>query len=152
MFNKKMNPDQHSDTPGNQTPPGAPPLPAQPQERSTPRASGAPAPTESTSASTVLAEGAKFVGKANVVGTFRVEGLAEGEIQASENLVVAKNGQVEATVSTRRAVLNGQFYGKIEASDRVEMQSGSQVKADIKARNMVMEDGVQFRGGCEIGK
>ena len=90
MFNKKMNPDQHSDTPGNQTPPGAPPLPAQPQERSTPRASGAPAPTESTSsASTVLAEGAKFVGKANVAGTFRVEGLAEGEIQASENLIVA---------------------------------------------------------------
>ena len=103
-------------------------------------------------AATILAEGAKFVGNANVAGTYRVEGVAEGEIQASESLVVGKSGQVEAKVKTPRAVLNGRFDGKIEASDRVELQAGSRVQGDIKAKNMVMEDGVRFQGNCVIGK
>ncbi|MGH2570470.1 MAG: bactofilin family protein [bacterium] len=103
-------------------------------------------------AATILAEGAKFVGNCNISGTYRVEGTAEGEIEASESLVVGRTGQVHAKVKTPRAVLNGQFEGKIEASDRVELQAGSRVRADIKARNMVMEDGVQFQGNCQIGK
>jgi cytoskeletal protein CcmA (bactofilin family) len=102
-------------------------------------------------ASTVLAEGCRFVGKAQVSGTFRVEGEAEGDLQAVESFVVGKSGSVQANVSTRRAILNGTFRGKIEATDRVEMQAGSNVQADVKARNMVMEDGVHFRGNCQIG-
>jgi len=103
-------------------------------------------------AATILAEGAKFVGTVNVSGTYRVEGTAEGEIHATESLVIGRTGIVQAKVKTPRAVLNGQFQGKIEASDRVELQAGSRVQADIKAKNMVMEDGVSFQGNCQIGK
>ena len=103
-------------------------------------------------AATVLAEGAKFVGTSNVSGTYRIEGVAEGEIHASESLVVGKTGNVQAKVKTPRAVLNGRFQGKVEASDRVELQAGSRVQGDIKAKNMVMEDGVSFEGNCQIGK
>ena len=103
-------------------------------------------------AATIPAEGAKFVGTSNVSGTYRIEGVAEGEIQASESLVVGKTGNVQAKVKTPRAVLNGRFQGKVEASDRVELQAGSRVQGDIKAKNMVMEDGVSFEGNCQIGK
>jgi cytoskeletal protein CcmA (bactofilin family) len=102
-------------------------------------------------AATVLAEGSKFVGKANVAGTFRVEGNAEGSIETADSLVVGNTGAVQAEVQVRRAVVNGRFQGKITAREGVEFQSGSQVEADVKAKNMVMEDGVRFRGNCEIG-
>lgn len=102
-------------------------------------------------AATVLAEGSKFVGKANVAGTFRVEGNAEGTIETADTLVVGSTGGVQADVQVRRAVVNGRFQGKITAREGVEFQSGSQVDADVKAKNMVMEDGVRFRGNCEIG-
>jgi cytoskeletal protein CcmA (bactofilin family) len=102
-------------------------------------------------AATVLAEGSKFVGKANVAGTFRVEGNAEGTIETADTLVVGSTGGVQADVQVRRAVVNGRFQGKITAREGVEFQSGSQVEADVKAKNMVMEDGVRFRGNCEIG-
>jgi len=102
-------------------------------------------------AATVLAEGSKFVGKANVAGTFRVEGAAEGTIETADTLVVGSTGGVQAEVQVRRAVVNGRFNGKITAREGVEFQSGSQVEADVKAKNMVMEDGVRFRGNCEIG-
>jgi cytoskeletal protein CcmA (bactofilin family) len=112
-----------------------------------------PAPKEPAGggASTVLADGSRFVGKANVSGTFRVEGHAEGEIEAADTVVVGSTGRVQAEVQARRTVVNGQFKGKIAAREGVEFQAGSQVEADVKAKNMVMEDGVSFRGNCEIG-
>ena len=141
MFNKKT--EQGGTTGSTQPETGPDPTP-----QPTPSHSGG---SSSGGASTVLAEGSTFQGKANVSGTFRVEGRAEGDILASDCLVVGKTGDVEAKVATRRAVLNGTFNGKIEAKDRVELQSGGHVQADIKAKNMVMEDGVQFRGNCQVG-
>lgn len=147
MFQKKTQSDR-PDTPGSTA--GAP---SQHPEETRPAASP-PAPVESaaaTGAATVLAEGSRFHGKANVAGTIRVEGEAEGEIQAADSLVVGSTGNVQAQVNARRAVINGRFQGKIAAREGVEFQSGSHVDADVKAKNMVMEDGVRFRGNCEIG-
>ena len=148
MFNKKMD-SEHTDSPGN-TADMSPP-PNLPKASSGPSASS-PGRSAHGGASTILAEGSKFVGNTNVAGTFRIEGNAEGDIAASDSLVVGKTGNVQAKVTTKRAVLNGRFQGKIEASDRVELQAGSRVEADIKAQNMVMEDGVQFQGNCKVGK
>jgi cytoskeletal protein CcmA (bactofilin family) len=100
---------------------------------------------------TVLAEGATFNGKATITGTLRVEGKAQGEVRATDTVVVGRSGHLEANVTTSRAVFNGKYTGRVEAKDRVELQSGSHVEGDIVASNMVMEDGVYFRGNCQIG-
>lgn len=140
MFNKKPEEqDGNAMTSASNTPSSAP-------------SNTASSASASGSAATVLAEGCSFEGKAEVSGTLRVEGYVEGEITASDNIVVGKSGKMEATVKTRRAVLSGRFNGSIHAEDCVEMQSGSVVEAEIHARNMVMEDGVQFEGKCKIGK
>lgn len=149
MFQKSKQPDHG--TPGGHG--------SSSPEPSNPTASGdsAPNPNRTTAtetmagAATVLSEGSKFTGKANVAGTFRVEGEAEGTIETADSLVVGNTGNVQADVNVRRAVVNGHFQGKIHAREGVEFQSGSQVEADVKAKNMVMEDGVRFTGNCEIG-
>ena len=139
MFQKKAQPNR---------PPTEVPM-SNPEPRA-PSASSSPNETAG-GAATVLAEGARFVGKAKVSGTFRVEGNAEGEIEAAEALVVGSTGHVQAQAQARRAVVNGHFKGKIAVREGVEFQAGSKVEADVKAKNMVMEDGVRFRGNCEIG-
>ena len=147
MFNKRnperkdtMNPgDKPDSTPATKNPTSHKPT--------TPSASGgAPA-----GASTVLAEGCKFEGQANVEGTFRIEGNVKGKIETTDSLVVAKTGEVEAQIKARRAIVNGRLTGQIHATDRVELQSGGRVDAEIRAKNMVMEDGVRFEGPCQIG-
>ncbi len=160
MFNKKANsergegPDEmaapsssgassHSAAPSASTPAGN----TEPKATKTPSSS----PASSGGSGTVLAEGCRFEGKADVSGTLRVEGRAKGDLKASDRLVVGKTGDVQAEVTTRHAVVNGRFRGKIAASDRAELQAGSDIEADIKAKNMVMEDGVQYRGNLEIG-
>lgn len=146
MFNKK--PNEYTPTPP-MTPAPYAPEPAPPH---TPAAtSTATEPNTAPSAGTFLAEGTTFTGKAQINGTMRIEGNADGNLDATDSIVIGKSGQVKATLKTRRAVLNGRFNGKIEATDRVEMQTGSRVEADIHAKNMVMEDGVQFSGNCKVG-
>ncbi len=100
---------------------------------------------------TVLAEGCSFTGKANVSGTLRVEGRAQGEVKATDTVVVGRTGRLEANVVTNRAVFSGSYHGRVEARDRVELQNGSRVEGDIVATNMVMEDGVLFKGNCQVG-
>ena len=153
MFNKK---------PENELGDSASSTPATASSSSTTGASSTPSASSSSSSSasaagssgtsTVLAEGCSFDGTAQVNGTLRIEGEADGNIEATDSVVVGKSGNVHATVKTQRAVINGRFDGKIEAEDCVEMQSGSRVEAEVHARNMVMEDGVQFEGNCKIGK
>lgn len=145
MFNKRQDMNEQGN-PSAQSVPTAPP-----QSHGNPPPA-APAASQAGGAATLLADGCSFEGTAKVSGTLRIEGKAQGEINATESVVIGKSGQVDADVSTRRAVLNGRFRGKIEAEDCVEMQSGSNVEAQIHARNMVMEDGVQFEGNCKIGK
>jgi cytoskeletal protein CcmA (bactofilin family) len=150
MFQKKLQPDRPAGSPGYpEMSSSSPPTPGEPAPaQMTPSSSSAP---NTPGAATVLAEGARFVGKANVSGTIRVEGEAQGEIEAADAVIVGSTGNVQAQVQARRAVVNGRFQGKISAREGVEFQSGSHVDADIKAKNMVMEDGVRFRGNCEIG-
>jgi len=151
MFNKKQGNERDTTsppptyTPEPTRPTYTPPTPTSATDATAPAATG-------TAAGTFLAEGTTFKGKADITGTMRIEGKADGNIDATESIVVGKTGVVQATLNTRRAVLNGRFQGKIEATDRVEMQTGSRIEADIHAKNMVMEDGVQFSGNCRVGQ
>ncbi|MAF27341.1 MAG: polymer-forming cytoskeletal protein [Gemmatimonadota bacterium] len=112
----------------------------------------APSTKSAPVAETVLGEGARFKGTAEIAGSVRIEGRVEGEMRAGDSVVVGRTGSVEASITTRRAVLGGRFQGKIDAEERVEMKAGSRVECDIVAPNMVMENGVYFRGNCRVGK
>lgn len=155
MFNKRTNYDRtdpndalsslerevSSDAPTPYAPTTTTPSSSTEAESSTPRNPG----------ETVLAEGCNFTGKATIAGTLRVEGRAQGEVKATDTVVVGRTGRLEANVVTNKAVFSGTYNGRVEAKDRVELQNGSRVEGDIVATNMVMEDGVLFRGNCQVG-
>ena len=149
MFNKKQGSDP-LETPSAPVAPG--PEAAREEVPTAKREGVMNNPTQRSSADTVLSEGSRFEGNADVRGTLRIEGNVDGELNATDTVVVGKTGEAQATVRAGRAILNGSFKGKIEAADRVEMQAGSHVEADVTAANMVMEDGVHFRGNCKVGK
>lgn len=156
MFNKKQTTDRDYTgvplTPPIYTPEPTHITPTTHTTETTTMSTTTPTTTTATNASTYLADGSSFTGKAQIAGTMRIEGKADGDLEATESIIVGKTGLVQANLKTRRAVLNGRFSGKIDASDRVELQNGSRVEAEIHAKNMVMEDGVQFSGNCRVGQ
>src|SRR5688572_17350227 len=53
---------------------------------------------------TVLSEGCNFNGKATVAGTLRVEGRVQGEVRATDTVVIGRSGKVEANIAMNRAI------------------------------------------------
>ena len=99
----------------------------------------------------ILAQGCKFDGKVQAMGTFRIEGEFKGDIATPENLIIGKTGTVNATVKVKNAIIGGKLFGNIVAENKIELQSGSHVEGDIKTKRLVIDEGVFFEGNCSMG-
>ncbi len=99
----------------------------------------------------ILAQGCRFEGKADVKGTFRVEGEFKGTMETPENLIIGKTGVVYANVKVKNAIIGGQLFGNISAESKIELQSGSHIEGDIRTKRLVVDEGVFFEGNCSMG-
>ena len=72
---------------------------------------------------TIIAEGVKIEGKLYSPGATRVDGAVSGEIISEKELIIGKEGKVEADAKTMNAVIAGKFEGKMIASGEVEITS-----------------------------
>ena len=70
---------------------------------------------------TVIAEGVTVDGKINSPGSTRIDGTVTGELVADKEIVIGKEGKVDATVRTKDAIIAGSFKGEMIASGEVEI-------------------------------
>jgi len=103
-------------------------------------------------ATSVIGEGSVFEGTFEVTGNLRVDGKFKGDLDVTETLVVGKNGQVDATVKTKNAVVAGTIQGDLNASDKITLQSGSRLEGEMVTSKLVIEEGVSFQGSCNTAK
>jgi len=100
---------------------------------------------------TIIGKGSVFEGTFRVESSVRVDGVLHGKLTASDTLVVGKEGEVEADVTAKNAIVGGKFVGTLEASNKVVLESSSSLFGDLKAKLLVVEEGAAFRGKCESG-
>jgi cytoskeletal protein CcmA (bactofilin family) len=103
-------------------------------------------------ATSVIGESSVFEGTFEVAGNLRVDGRFKGEVNVTETLVVGKNGQVDATVRTKNAVVAGTIKGDLNASEKITLQSGSRLEGEMVTSKLVIEEGVSFQGSCNTSK
>jgi cytoskeletal protein CcmA (bactofilin family) len=107
---------------------------------------------ENEEATSVIGEGSVFEGTFEVTGNLRVDGKFKGELDVTETLVVGKNGQVDAKVKTKCAIVAGTIQGDLNASDKITLQSGSRLEGEMVTSKLVIEEGVSFQGSCNTAK
>ncbi|MGH2571589.1 MAG: bactofilin family protein, partial [bacterium] len=88
-------------------------------------------------ATSVIGESSVFEGTFVVTGNLRVDGRFKGEVNVTETLVVGKNGQVDATVRTKNAVVAGTIKGDLNASEKITLQSGSRLEGEMVTSKLV---------------
>lgn len=72
---------------------------------------------------TVIAEGVTVEGKINSPGTTRIDGTVKGEIISDKEVVIGKEGKVNAAVQTKNAIIAGTYNGEMNATGEVEISS-----------------------------
>ncbi len=102
---------------------------------------------------TVIAEGVTVDGKVNSPGSTRIDGTVTGEIVADKEIVIGKEGNVDATVRTKDAIIAGSFKGEMIASGEVEISSTGKFIGNLTQKDalLTISKGGLFKGQSIIG-
>jgi cytoskeletal protein CcmA (bactofilin family) len=115
--------------------------------------SSADRPLESTNgqASAFLGRGTRVSGKITFEGPARIEGQVEGEVVASDSLLVGETAVLNAQLSGSTVVIHGKVTGDINATKRLEIRAPGRVYGNVTTPSLIIEEGVVFEGHCSMG-
>ena len=97
---------------------------------------------------TIIAEGVTIDGKVNSPGSTRIDGTIKGELISDKEVIIGKEGKVNANVQTRNAVIAGSFKGEMNASGEVEISSTGKFVGNLiqKEALLTIAKGGLFKG------
>ncbi len=78
-------------------------------------------------------------------GGLRVDGVIEGNIELTGNLVVTESAKVRAEIKANNISVAGAIQGNITAT-RVEIMDTGRVWGDITVKSLLVNEGAYFRG------
>lgn len=97
---------------------------------------------------TIIAEGVTIEGKVNSPGSTRIDGTVKGEVISDKEVIIGKEGKVNANVQTRNAVIAGSFNGEMNASGEVEISATGKFVGNLiqKEALLTIAKGGLFKG------
>ena len=101
-------------------------------------------------ATTIIGPGTKVEGNISAKGMIRVDGVIEGKIITSSDVVIGQEGKVTADIEAATIIIAGQVTGNVFAQKRIEIKQGGSLKGDLSADKVAMEEGACFDGKCTM--
>lgn len=78
-------------------------------------------------------------------GGLRVDGVIEGNIELTGNLVITESAKVRAEIKANNISVAGALQGNVTAN-RVEVMDTGRVWGDLTVKSLVVNEGAYFRG------
>ena len=112
--------------------------------------SSAPA-AKHVSTKTIIGEHITINGDIQGKEDLLIEGSLIGKIELENNQVtIGSKGRVEAKISAKNVIINGQLAGDIQASGTVKITKDAKFGGEIKARSISVEDGAYLKAAIEL--
>ena len=99
---------------------------------------------EGSSSPSLLGKEIKVIGKVTSKGALRLDGVLEGEIEASK-LVIEKSAKVVGSVTSEDLVIRGRIIGPVFGK-KVRFGSSARVEGDTFHETIAIEDGAYYEG------
>ncbi len=99
----------------------------------------------------VVAHDAVWKGDLQTNGTIHVHGRLGGTITAHDDVYVAEEADVDATVTATNVVVAGTVRGTIRCSSRFEVLAQGRVTGDVQAPTLVVHEGAIVSGQFRMG-
>ena len=94
---------------------------------------------------TIIGPNAHFKGDVQSDGGVRVDGIFEGNIDITGNLVIGEGAKVVAEVKANNVSISGAVKGNVTAN-RVEILETGRVWGDLTISSLLLNEGAYFRG------
>ena len=159
---QELAPVRVSDGPAAPAPTDARPAPTQGYEAFTPYSAparrfdlGEEPPPYSTpiadAQTSVIAHDTTWKGDLQSDGTIHVHGRVEGSIRAKQDVFVAEEADVDATITATNVVVAGSIKGMIRCGVRFEALPQARIAGEIQAPTLVIHDGAAVNGQFRMG-
>jgi cytoskeletal protein CcmA (bactofilin family) len=99
-----------------------------------------------TAQTSVVAHDTTWKGDLVSDGSVHVHGRVEGSIRAKQDIFIAEEADVDATITATNVVIAGLIQGTIRCSDRFEVLPQGRVSGDINAPTLVIHEGAHVTG------
>jgi cytoskeletal protein CcmA (bactofilin family) len=94
---------------------------------------------------TVIGPNAYFRGDIQSDGGARIDGIFEGTLDITGNLVVGEGAKVVADIQANNISISGAIKGNIDAN-KVEILESGRVWGDLKVNSLLLNEGAYLRG------
>lgn len=94
---------------------------------------------------TVIGPNTHFKGDVRSDGGIRIEGIVEGTVETTGNLVITESAKVLAEIKANNISIAGAVKGNITAS-RVEILDTGRVWGDLTIKSLLINEGAYLRG------
>jgi len=98
----------------------------------------------------LVGEGTVFEGTVRAESDVRASGRIIGTLEVQGKTMIAEEGSVEGEIITTNAEIAGQVQGEIHVEERLVLKSSARVDGTIETDRLVVEEGAQFTGECEM--
>lgn len=98
----------------------------------------------------LIGEGTVFEGTVHAESDIRASGRIVGTLDVEGKVMIAEGGSVEGEILATDADIAGQVQGEIRIDERLVLKSTAQVDGTIETDRLIVEEGAQFTGECEM--
>jgi cytoskeletal protein CcmA (bactofilin family) len=95
---------------------------------------------------TIIGESAVIEGKFKVSRALEIDCEVKGQLDVDGQLIIQRNGYVNADVRTIDAEVIGKYEGNMEATGNVEIKETGIVNGNIKTDSLIINKGGMFAG------
>lgn len=99
---------------------------------------------------TVMASDITFTGNIRFAKPFMIKGKMSGNIDATSDLLIDTNAEINADITTDRVLVRGKVTGNVKGKKLVYVTSTGSIKGDITSAQVVLEPGAIFSGKCSM--
>lgn len=99
---------------------------------------------------TVMASDISFSGTIHFTKPFMIKGKMNGTIDATSDLLIDTDSEVNADIVAERVLIRGKVKGNITGRKLVYVTASGSVTGDISSAQVVLEPGSVFSGKCSM--
>jgi cytoskeletal protein CcmA (bactofilin family) len=99
----------------------------------------------------LVGEGTLFEGTIRAESDVRASGRIVGTLEVEGKTMIAEEGEVEGEIIATNVEIAGHVQGEIHVDERLVLKSTARVDGKIETDRLVVEEGAQFTGECEMG-
>ena len=104
----------------------------------------------SSQTNTIIGPNTALEGDLDVKGSIIVYGSIIGNIKADGQVRTAKDSSIRGDVTSQEAIIDGILEGSLTTAGRATLGGSSKVAGEVLVDLLVIEEGAQFTGHCEM--